>query len=41
VNADKLPTDYRIQTILLDPGKPFEVTLAPGGGAVIAIDAGR
>jgi alpha-glucosidase len=41
VNADKLPTDYRIQTLLLDAGKPFEVTLAPGGGAVLAIDAGR
>ena len=41
VNADKLPTDYRIQTLALDTGKPVEVTLAPGGGAVLAIETGH
>ena len=41
VNADRLPTDYRIQTLAQEGGKPFEVTLAPGGGAVLAIETGR
>lgn len=38
VNADKLPTDYRIQKVELDPARPWAVTLAPGGGAVLRIE---
>ena len=41
VNADKLPTDYRIQTLALDIGRPVEVSLASGGGAVLAIETGH
>ena len=38
VNADKLPTDYRFQALNLEAGKPLEVSLAPGGGAVLKIE---
>ena len=38
INADRLPGDYRIQSVEVDPAKPFELTLAPGGGAVLLIE---
>jgi alpha-glucosidase len=38
VNADRLPTDYRVLTVELDTSKPFGFNLAPGGGAVLRID---
>ena len=41
INADKLPTDYRIQQVSIDPAKPFAITLAPGGGAVLKFEAAR
>lgn len=41
VNADKLPTEYRFQSLAIDPGKPLEVSLAPGGGAVLKIETSR
>jgi alpha-glucosidase len=41
VNADKLPTDYRIQTLTIEAGKPLEVSLAAGGGAVLKIESSR
>jgi alpha-glucosidase len=41
VNADKLPTDYRIQTLVLEPGQPLEVSLAAGGGAVLKVESAR
>jgi alpha-glucosidase len=39
VNADKLPTEYRFQTLTIDPGQPLAVSLAAGGGAVLKIEA--
>ena len=41
VNADKLPTDYRIQSLSIEAGKPLELSLAPGGGAVLRIEPSR
>jgi alpha-glucosidase len=38
VNANKLPVDYRIRTLVIEPGQPLEVTLAAGGGAVLKIE---
>ena len=37
-NSDRFPTDYRIHEETLDPSVPFEVTLAPGGGAVLRLE---
>jgi alpha-glucosidase len=41
VNADRLPTDTRIQELEIDPSKPVEIALAPGGGAVLRLEALR
>jgi len=38
VNADRLPTEYRIQDIEIDVTQPFALALAPGGGAVLKIE---
>ena len=38
INSDKLPTDYRFQALQIDANKPVEVSLAPGGGAVLKIE---
>ncbi len=36
-NSDRFPTDYLIRPTEIVPGKPFKVTLAPGGGGVLKI----
>ena len=41
VNVDKLPTEYRIQSLTIDPSKPLAVSLAAGGGAVLKIEINR
>jgi alpha-glucosidase len=38
VNADRLPTDTRIQDMDIDVSGPLNVDLAPGGGAVLRIE---
>ena len=41
VNADRLPTDYRIHDIEIEATQRFPLHLAPGGGAVLKIETAR
>ena len=41
INAAKHPADYSLRAVDVAPGTPLELSLAPGGGAVVRIRAGR